>query len=234
MLKKLGILLEALTILSLIGVGFASWEITQDKTISKTENGGLLVDQVFDVSDVGISYIANSAKGFTYYQEIDPTTNETSNYFDRTTLSFSIYLNRTVLQKFEYDMPEIYYLEVKLYYISSSVDLFTNNTLITAPSSLKCSLQNIENLFVTAPIQVSKTNYGTNQYLYSLTANVPLKVSDAPCLYNLALSDNKPTSGSIPIDIAFEFTNPTTLLTSNYFDEVCNISYNYSLSVNSK
>lgn len=233
MLKKIGILLEIFSTLSLLGVGFASWEISQDRVIN-IENGELIVDQVFDVSDVGISYVSNSAQGFTYYQEIDPNTSEVTNYFDRTTLSFSIYLNRNVLENFDYDNPQIYYLEIKVFYISSTIDLFTETTFITAPSQLKCALKNIESQFILTNLVANKKNYGADQFIYSLTANVPLKVTDAPCLYNLAIFDIKSTSGSVPIDILFEFTNPTERLTNTYFTDVCDLSYHYSLSIQAK
>jgi lipoprotein len=235
MRKKTIVFLTTLSILTMSCVGFSAWSIATTPT-EETFEGEVIVDDAVRLIDVGLSYNLTQypIQGFEYYPITDNEGN-TSIYFSSTKLIYTIIVTKSLYEKVAFDNVSQYYLDYECYYIypkTNSIDLITDTTFITAPTELFVRSVNLENAFFSVKIQKEKKEYDANNYMYSLTAAIPIKSTYENSLNQLVVADIKSTT-SVPISLELAFTNPTNLLNDN-FESFQSIEMHYSLRIKEK
>lgn len=228
--KKTTIFLTTLSILSMICVGFATWNVTITPA-NQTINGNVIVDDVVNVSDVGIFY--RSSQGFEYYTVSDASGNQQV-HFSSTSLLSEVSITKATFENLSFDDTQKYYLWYECFYIYSktnTIDLMTDTSFITAPTELIVKDKSLENSFFRVPVITEKKDYSSTEYIFSIAADIPLKSSYENCINQLV--EFNTNSSSPYIQFILSFTNPTDLL-NTYFEDFQTIQMNYSFTVKEK
>lgn len=228
MVKKIIIAVELCISLFLFSIGFAGWYLKTSDDLINNDNGYFFTDDVYSINDVGISY-GESLDKFTYCKEFNVSSNREIISFAQTALSFTINLDKNVIDSLDYEMEKLYYLEVSCYYIGD-IDLFTDDSIISSPDSLMIMISDLPNLYFIEEITKSKISYN-NMYLYSLDCKIPIKSYDMASLYSLSKSYNK--SNNVAIKFKYQFENSSNISSEN-FEKLKSLEYFYSISVEPK
>lgn len=219
--------------ITLFSIGFATWGIVEGNDFKEdnTNDEDIIVDNLYDLDSIGVSYDLNTYPVGTFTYIVDES-NKPS--LTSTEVLFTFIVDKNVIKSLEFDNNGAYYFEIEMYYeysISNSMDIITSSTLLTSPNEGEIYVTNAEAISMNIPLIKEKTTKGAN-YRYSVLAYIPVKSTSEHSLYDLLFLNNQ--EGQIPLTISYNFTNPTNSLLENRFEDFKNLKMNFALSVREK
>ncbi len=237
--KKIISYLMIFSTLSLFSLGFSSWQIvTKDESISPSIDG-VIADDIFHISDVGVSvdYEKYPVESFSIYTE------DGNKALYSSDILFTFIVQKDVIEDYPCDYIKAYYLQVDMYYDYNSnstdkIDIFTSEDLIQQPSYASIYLKNNSSAKFETEILKNdkylveyKDNSNSTYYRYSITTCIPINSSDESSINNIVKRDNY--SNSVPVIVKYSFFNPTNYFIDN-LDILKNIQIKFILSLKEK
>lgn len=224
MFKKLIALVEALMLVSLFCIGFASWSIIDPNGVTLGENGeiggSIQTESVHNVSldTIGFTSTSNQTSFKYNLTQIDSATTAE---FSKTTLTIDVTFDKATLTALAYDGP--YQLLFECNNKTNAVNIFEANGYLTPPTIATAHLSGFPNQKIESSITASAS---------SLSAGFPIKSTSQLCLYNLIA---KSSDATVTLVFTFEFT-PKANTSSDYsqfVQAICWSTYELSFKISS-
>ena len=217
MFKKLIALVEALMLVSLFCIGFATWSITNPNSNASNGNslsGSIQTESVENVSltSIGLGEI-NDKSSFEYNLE------NSQAVFSKTTLTIAVEFNKATMESLAYS--DAYYLEFECKNTTNVVNIFSTATYMSAPQIATAHLQGYPAQMVGGLVDTE------NATASSLTAKFPVKSMSSASLYNLV---SRSIEEAAIIVFTFDFT-PSASITSDYVKAICWSKYTLTFKI---
>ena len=217
MLKKLIALVEALMLVSLFCIGFATWSITNPNGVTPDTEpfvGAMQTETISKISldSIGVGKMANQS-GFEYNVE------NSAAVFSKTTLTVEVTFNKAMIETLNY--TNAYYLALECKNTTNAVNIFTTDTYMIAPQIATAHLQGFPNQSVSGLVDTQSAT------ATSLTAKFPVKSTSSASIYNLV---SRSLSETATIVFTFDFT-PTTGIESDFVKAICWSKYTLTFSI---
>ena len=220
MFKKLIAMVEALLLVSLFCIGFASWSITDPSSGNLTAGGGIQTESVVGVSLEIIGLQTTTATtGFQYHLT---GTDSKAAEFSNTALTIEVNFNKDKLLNNEalpFDQP--YQLLFECTPADNSVNIFTGETYLISPSVATAYLKDFPNQKITGA--TTKTDN-------TLFAGFAIKSTQKASVYSLVSRANTDKNGNVTLVFTFEFSVDDGV-TSDFVKGVCWSTYNLSFKL---
>ncbi len=219
MLKKLIALVEALMLVSLFCIGFATWSITDPNGTTLgdgTLDGSIQTQSVESVSldKLGIGAIS-SQSGFEYSLENDGTGLKA--VFSKTTLTVNVPFNKAKMEKISY--TDAYYLTLECVNTTNAVDIFESTAYMTAPTVATAHLDGFPNQKVGGLVSASST---------ALLAKFHVKSTTSASLYNLV---SRSLDDTATLVFTFDFIPNASGVASDYVQAICWSNYKLTFKI---
>ena len=226
MIKKLIALVEALMIVSIFCIGFATWSITSPSATTPTGDplgGGIYTQGVQDISldTIGFGTTTPKQTGFDY------SLSGTQATFSKTTITVETQFLKNTMESLAYS--DVYRLVLDCTNPNADAfDIFSNQaTLLIPPTYATVHLKGFPNQKVIGVIQTASKE--------KLSATFPVKSTSQFSLYNLVSNSTGTDDDANSADLifTFEFSVPTgnNAPSSNHIKAICWTAYTLSFKI---
>ena len=226
MFKKLIALVEALMLVSLFCIGFASWSIVDPQGLTISTSGGIQTEGVHSITleTIGIGFSGNSSQsqitnqtGFEYNLEAGAAK------FSKTTLTVEVKFHKATIASLGYDEPYQLLFECKNGK-SNAFDIFTSNSYLISPNVATAHLKGFPNQKIEG--EITKTSD-------TLSAAFSVKSTSKASLYNLISRDISASNTNATATLVFtlEFSVPSTPPSAEYVKAICWSTYDLSFKI---
>ena len=217
-------MVEALMLVSLFCIGFASWSITDPSSGNLTADGGIQTESVVGASLEMIGLKATTATtGFQYHLT---GTDSKAAEFSNTALTIEVNFNKDKLlnnESLPFDQP--YQLLFECTPADNSVNIFSGDTHLKHPETATAHIKGFPNQTITA------TTTATNN---KLSAGFAIKSTEQASIYHLVSianptidADGKPI---VTLVFTLEFSVKDSV-TNEFVKGVCWSTYNLSFKL---